>query len=182
MFLSLGLACSYRNTRIAENSSPALQSPNTDSLEPARSLPSPQGLVNDFAGVIDDETQNKLEAKLAQFKSKSSIEFAVVTIETTGGQPIFDYSLALARQWKVGPKDLSGGGLLYLVAVKDREWRIQVSRSLEKDLPDDVCKTLASRSVELFQQKKYGDGIANYVDSIIERLDKARTTQVSLSN
>lgn len=164
--------------RVGSNSS-SEQQPAIEDLEPARSLPKPQGFVNDFAGVIDEETQQQLEMKLIQLKNRSAIEFAVVTVETTGGQSIFDYSLALARQWKVGPKDSVGGGLLYLLAVKDRTWRIQVSRGLEKDLPNDVCKAMGDKSTELFQQKKFSEGIVNFVDSIIEHLGKVNKSQTS---
>ena len=61
---------------------------------------------------------------LTELRNRSEIEFAVVTVETTGGQPIFDYSLDVARGWGIGPKDSSkGGGLLLMLAVKDRQCR-----------------------------------------------------------
>jgi uncharacterized protein len=108
-------------------------------------------------------------------REKSDIEFAVVTIETTGGQPIFDYSLAVAKEWGIGSKDTSkGGGLLLMIAIKDREWRIQVGRSLEKDLPDEVCKTLGDQSLGLYRQGKYAEGILKYVKGIIGRLEQVR--------
>jgi uncharacterized protein len=108
-------------------------------------------------------------------REKANIEFAVVTIDTTNGQPIFDYSLALAREWGVGPKDRSqGGGLLLLLAIKDREWRLQVSRSLEKDLPDDVCKQLGDQSKDMYQQGRYVEGVEKYVNALINRLKTTR--------
>src|ERR687889_758431 len=55
-------------------------------------LPSPTGLVNDYAGVFAPESKARLEAVLRELREKSDIEFAVVTVETTGEQPIFDYS------------------------------------------------------------------------------------------
>jgi uncharacterized protein len=138
-------------------------------------LPPPTGFVNDFAGVFDSESKPKLESLLTQLRAKSQIEFAVVTVDTTGGQPIFEYSLALARQWGVGPKDTAkGGGLLLMLAIKDRQWRIQVSRNLEKDLPDEVCKELGDESMDLYKQGKYAEGITKYVNLIIRRLEKTR--------
>ncbi len=142
-------------------------------------LPPQQGFVNDFADVFDPEAERQLESLLMELKSKSEIEFAVVTVNTTGNESIFDYSLALARQWGVGPKDTSrGGGLLLMLSINEREWRLQVSRSLEKDLPDEVCKELGDQSLDLYRQGKYSEGIRKYVDAIIARLEVKRAFQL----
>jgi uncharacterized protein len=137
-------------------------------------FPTPAGLVNDYANVLDAESKTRLDALLTKLKTKSNIEFAVVTIETTKGEPIFDYSLALTKEWGLGPKDASGGGMLFLMALKDRRWRLQVSRSLEKDLPDDVCKKLGDESVPLYKKGDFAGGIEKYVIALIERLEKQR--------
>jgi uncharacterized protein len=143
-------------------------------------LPPPSGFVNDFANVFTPESKQQLETVLDELKSKSEIEFAVVTVETTGGRAIADYSLALAKEWGVGPKDTSrGGGLLLLVAIKDRQWRLQVSRSLDRDLPDDVTKVLGDSSTPLYRQGKYDEGIKHYVKGIISKLEEMRKFKLS---
>jgi len=155
-------------------SSPQSQSSLTKA-ETKNRFPAPSGFVNDFANIFDAESKQRLESVLAELKEKAKIEFAVVTVETTNGEPIFDYSLALAREWGVGPKDSSqGGGLLLLMAIKDRQWRLQVSRSLEKDLPDDVCKELGDQSKDLYQQGRYVEGVEKYVKALINRLEGVR--------
>jgi len=148
--------------------------------EASNLLPNPTGFVNDYAAVFDSDSKSRLESLLAKLKEKTKIEFAVVTVKTTNGQPIFDYSLAVARQWGVGPKDASqGGGLLLMLAVQDREWRLQVSRSLEKDLPDDICKQLGEESTELYHQGRYVEGIEKYISAIIRRLEQTRKFSLS---
>ena len=143
-------------------------------------LPPPNGFVNDYANVFDRESKRRLESVLNELKDKSEIEFALVTVETTEGRPIADYSLALAKSWGVGPEDKSkGGGLLLLLALKEREWRIQVSRNLEKDLPDDECKRLGERSVESYREGKYAEGLTKYVGAIIGKLEEARGFKLS---
>ena len=138
-------------------------------------LPQPTGFVNDYANVFDSDSKSRLESQLAKLKEKASIEFAVVTVATTNGQPISDYSLQVAKEWGVGPKDGSrGGGLLLMFAVQDREWRLQVSRSLQQDLPNDVCKQLGEESRELYQQGKYVEGIEKYVNALIRRLEQVK--------
>jgi uncharacterized membrane protein YgcG len=159
LFLQLTLSCSYRETKV--------KSP----------LPPPPGFVADYANVIDSASRGRLESILTELKNKSAIEFAVVTVDSTGGQPIFDYSLAVARGWGIGPKDSArGGGLLLMLAIKDRQWRIQVSRGLEKDLPDEFCKSLGQQLEDLCRQRKYAEGITRYVEGIIKRLEETRRT------
>jgi uncharacterized protein len=171
VFVPLLSACGYRQQ--ASLPPPAnVASTETKVQSP---LPPPTGFVNDYANVFEPAAKQRLESLLTDLRDKSNIEFAVVTVETTNGQPIFDYSLAVARGWGIGPKDKSvGGGLLLMLAVKDREWRLQVSRSLEKDLPDDVCKKLGDQSVELYKQGHYDQGIVKYVNAIIQRLQEIR--------
>ena len=176
---ALSCSCSFKGVPSVSTSSPSpepqLVNASQHPAEAKPTLPPPTGFVSDFANVIDTESKERLQQALTELKDKSDIELNVVTIETTGGQPIFDYSLALAKEWGIGPKDLSkGGGILLMLAIKDRDWRIQISRSLEKDLPDEVCKALGDQSRDLYRQGRYGEGITKYVKAIIERLEGLR--------
>jgi uncharacterized protein len=145
--------------------SPAIENP----------LPPPEGFVNDFANVIDAQTEQLLEARLEALKARAQIEFAVVTVETTGGQDIFDYSLALAKRWGVGPpKDKPGGGLLLLLAIKDHKWRLQVSDRLLADLPNEVTAELALVMNPSLREGRYGEAVNSYVDGLIKRLAERR--------
>jgi len=163
------------NLPAAKASPSAIDQANRDEPQTKSPLPSPTGYVNDYAGVFDTTAGRNLEARLAELKKLTAIEFAVVTVDTTGDKSIYEYSLAVARGWGIGPKDKStGGGLLLLLAVKDRQWRLQVSRNLEKELPDDVCRELGEKSTQLYQRGAYAQGLDAYVEAIIERLQKTR--------
>jgi uncharacterized protein len=182
LLLCIGYSCSFNAASSVSNISSPSPEPAPLSKQPeAKSpLPPPTGFVNDYAKVFDSESKARLESALTELREKSDIEFAIVTIETTGGQSIFEYSLAVARGWGVGPKDTSrGGGLLLMLAIKDRDWWIQVGRSLEKDLPDKVCKELGDQSKDLYRQRKYSEGIIKYVKAIIERLERLRGFKLS---
>lgn len=156
--------------------------PRNENVEPKveSPLPPPTGFVNDYANVLDGETEARLESALKELRDKSGVEFAVVTVETTGDQTIFDYSLAVAKGWGIGPKDTSkGGGLLLLIATKDRKWRLQVSRSLEKDLPDEECKRLGDESLGLYRNGKVAEGATKYVGALVARLEELRGFKLS---
>jgi uncharacterized membrane protein YgcG len=141
-------------------------------------LPQPKGFVNDYARVLDDATRTRLEELLNRLKQRAQIEFAVVTVETTGKETIDDYSLALARSWGVGSKPRHDG-LLLLLAVRDRRWRIQVSRSLEADLPNDAVGEFGRLMNEPFRAGRYGEGLTRCVEALIARLSKRRAFSLS---
>src|SRR5437660_81141 len=131
-------------------------------------LPKPTGYVNDYAGVIDSATKEQLETTLRNLDRQQQIQFAVVTIDTTGGQDIFDYSLAVARGWGIGSKDTTKPSLLLLVAIKDRKYFTQVSRHLEGDLPDGLVGQIQrERLVPAFKAGDYGKGLADTIDTYI---------------
>jgi uncharacterized membrane protein YgcG len=138
-------------------------------------LPLPKGFVSDYARVIDEGTKWRLESMLTDLQEKSNIEFAVVTVETTGNRKISDYAAAVARSWGLGPKDPNqGGGILLLVSVADREWYIHRSMSLEEDMSNEIIKDSGNLMNEPFRQKKYGVGLSLCVEAVISRLADKR--------
>jgi uncharacterized protein len=131
-------------------------------------LPQPQGYVNDFAGVIDGATKDRMETTLGNLDRQQQIQFAVVAVETTSGQDIFDYSRAVARGWGIGSKDTSKPSLLLLVAIKDRKYFTQVSRHLEGDLPDGLVGQIEREQlVPGFRAEQYGKGLSDTVNAYI---------------
>jgi uncharacterized protein len=103
-------------------------------------LPKTDRLVNDYVGVIGPQKTQELEDKLRLFMSRTEpkVVIAVAIVKTTGDRDIFDYSLAVARGWKVGTKESDNPSALLLLAIDDRKYFTQVSRDLEDELPDGL--------------------------------------------
>lgn len=144
--------------------------PSTQNISP---LPPPTGFVNDYAGVLDPATKERIEAKLKNFKETTNppIEIAVAVVKTTGDKPIFDYSLAVARGWGIGSKEDDSPAALLLVAIDDRKYFTQISRDLEDELPDGVAGSLQRQFlVPEFKQGNYGKGISDTLDAYIARI------------
>lgn len=144
-------------------------------------LPKPEGFnkyVTDNANVIDAATEERLATILNRLKERADIEFAVVTVPTTGDKDIFDYSLSLARGWGIGSKEGEGNGLLLVVAVDDRKWRVQISRHLEGDITDGLSGEIArQRLVPPFKQNDYAKGISDFVQAVVATLAEKRGFQ-----
>jgi len=138
-------------------------------------LPAKTGnAVNDFANVIDPATSNRLETMMINLKRNADIEFAVVTVPTTGELTAFDYTLRLAREWGIGPSGGEQKGLILLVAVNDRKYQIQPSRHLQGDLPDGLVGEIGREMREPFRRNDYSTGITNAVETIIATLAEKR--------
>jgi|SRR5215213_2559560 len=137
------------------------------------------GYVTDEAKVIDESSRKQLETTLAAFKERTKIDFAVVTVKSTGDKSARDYSLALARERKDKGFEENVSGLLLLVAVDDRNWHIQISRNLEVQLTNELLTKLSEPMTDSFRQHRYGEGILQYVHALIAQLEpqKAHNTQ-----
>lgn len=138
-------------------------------------LPVPFNPIVDNANVIDASTRARLEAIFINLKERANIEYAVLTVPTTGDQDIFDFSLAVARGWGIGAKDGEKAGLLLVVAIDDRKYFTQVSDHLEGDLPDGLVGIIQrERLVPAFRQKQYSEGIFNTIQAYIATLGQKR--------
>src|SRR4029077_19809592 len=147
-------------------------SPNTSPL------PEPTGFVNDYAGVIDPATKQQLETKLKNLRDTTnpSVEIAVAVVKTTGERPIFDYSLAVARGWKIGSKEDDNPSALLFIAIDDRKYFTQVSKDLEDELPDGVVGSLQRQYlVPEFKKGNYSKGISDTLDAYIATVEAKQT-------
>lgn len=138
-------------------------------------LPVPFTPVVDKAGVIDAATQARLETIFSNLKERGDIEFGVLTVPTTGDLDIFDFSLAVARGWGIGPKGGDKAGFLLVVAIQDRKYFTQVSDHLEGDLPDGLVGQIQrEKLIPAFRQGNYSKGILDTIEAYVAVLGAKR--------
>jgi uncharacterized protein len=151
------------------------QTVQAQSTVPPIPLPQPFTPVVDQASVIDAGTKTRLETIYLGLKQRANIEFAVVTVPTTGDTDIYDFALALARGWGIGSKEGEKNGFLLVVAVNDRKYFTMVSRHLEGDLPDGaVGQIQRERLVPQFRKANYSAGIYDTVEAYVATLAQKR--------
>ena len=114
----------------------------------------PQGYVNDFAGVLSASAKEKLTALCTEVDQKTKAQIAVVTVSSLEGEPVEQYSIDLAMQWGIGPKQQSRG-VLILLAPNDRKYRIEVGYGLEPILPDGKVGGFGREAVPFLQRNDY---------------------------
>ena len=140
----------------------------------ACSIPFNGNFVNDTADVLNGEAEAKLEHKLDTLKSVGKIDFAVVTIKTTGEQEIAAYSLALARCWSLGESNPDGAAMLLTLAVDDRKWRLEVSRRMEKVLSNEEMQEAGRQMTPHARESNFYEGIDAFVNQTIKTIAPRR--------
>ena len=105
----------------------------------------PTGHVNDFAGVIDAPTRERLEGLLQNLKEKTKVEFYVATVDATGGLDVFAYSRQLATDWNIGARNSGSKSLLLVVSIASKTSFTQFSRLMQPDLPEGVLGEMSQR-------------------------------------
>jgi uncharacterized protein len=135
-------------------------------------MPVPTEFVTDKAEIIDADSASTLNAVLSELETKTTVQFLVVTIDTTGGKPIADVAKALGNKWQLGQKG-KDNGILLLVALKDHDIRIAVGKGLEKVLSASACDSIAANDMTpLFRKKEYGKGVVKGTLAVVAKLEK----------
>jgi uncharacterized membrane protein YgcG/tetratricopeptide (TPR) repeat protein len=138
-------------------------------------LPQRTGRVNDYAGVLTAEIKERLENWLANLRQRSKIEFVVVTVKTTGGKDIYDYSLQLAREWKMNSTKDRDNSLLLVVSTEDGKFFTQqFSRSFRTDLPDGLIGEMGNRMRVPIGKGNYGEALTYGVQTFITQMAEKR--------
>ena len=130
--------------------------------------PNPPRLVNDLAHVMTADQVQELEEKLVAYDDSTSIQIAVVTIQTTGDYAIDDYALKILRDWKVGNKK-TNNGVVVLAAIQDHKVFIATGYGMEGVLPDITSKEIIDEEiVPAFKDQNYYHGFDLAADGIIK--------------
>src|SRR5207237_5138554 len=85
--------------------------------------------------VLSDNTVNNLNQLCKQVDEKAHAQIAVVTVNSLDGSDVDSYAVDLFHKWGIGGK-ATDHGVLILLAVKDRRYRVEVGYGLEPILPD----------------------------------------------
>jgi uncharacterized protein len=130
--------------------------------------PSPQRQVNDFIGLLSDVQAASLERKLNTFDDSTSVQIAVVIVNTLGDNDPNEFATNLGRAWGIGNKGFNNG-VVFLIAKNDRKCYIAPGYGLEGALPDVTCLSIIDNEVlPNFRNEDYYTGIDKGVDAIIQ--------------
>jgi len=130
----------------------------------------PRDYVVDLAGVMGSDAANRLNAYLGELEQKTAAQVLILTVQSLDGQSIEEFAFATKERWKLGRKG-KDNGVLIVVAVKDRKYRIEVGYGLESVLPDSLVGSIGREYlVPYFRKGDYGSGIAAAAAAITQTI------------
>lgn len=137
----------------------------------AQDFPKPKGYVVDTVGVLSSETQKRLTKAITELKQKTGAELAIVIVPTVQPLDIHDYAMELQKRWGgVGSKK-EDSGLLIVVAVSDRKYRIEVGYGLEGTITDAQAGKIGREYfVPHFKQNDYDTGLLQTSYALMHRI------------
>ncbi len=121
--------------------------------------PNLNDFVTDDANIISAEYEQQIEQLAKAIEQETTAEIAVVTVKSLEGLTKEQYALELFEREGIGKKD-KDNGLLILVALEEREYRVEVGYGLEGVIPDASKVSLGTHILEPnFKEDNFGKGI-----------------------
>ena len=158
--LALGLAgCSRTHIMTAEAQGvPAV----SVSQIPDKPIDSTVYDPNDYLSSETEEHINKLNEGWAAGDER--FQMGVVVVDSLAGD-LEETSLAIARKWKIGFGDTNRGALL-LVAVEDREYRIETSDEVATVVTDSIARQIQDEAKEELRAEDYDGAVTEMVERV----------------
>lgn len=135
-------------------------------------LPKPYNWTNDYENLFSDEEETKLNKIIDDFEKETSIEIAIVTIDSFKvSKENFDMlSLHIANTWGVGKKDKSNG-ILIAISKGHRQIRIQNGDGIVQLFSDQETLMIIQKSIiPFFKKDEYFEGTLSGLMNIIDLL------------
>jgi uncharacterized protein len=133
--------------------------------------------INDFANVIDHGSERAMESLIRSLHEATGDAVVVATVDTF--KPFADIDEMAVKMFEnhgrgIGAKG-KDNGVLILLAVEDREVRIEVGYDLEEFVTDGFAgETSREYMAPEFRQGQYGPGLVAGVSRVIGRISDAR--------
>ena len=123
--------------------------------------------VNDYAELLSDETKNYIIATNKSLYNQTGSQIVVVTVPNLGGNSLEEYATELFRNFGIGSRDKNNGVLL-LLALEERQFRIEVGYGLEGVLTDGKTGRIQDEYIiPYLKQDNWNDGIKNGYSAIL---------------
>jgi len=140
--------------------------------ESVATMPAPTGYVSDLAGLLTPETKASLEELCSEVDHQVHAQIAVVTVKSLEADPvknqkssdalpapsIEEFTTALEDKWKVGAKG-TDRGILLIVSLNPRKYRIEVGYGLEGILNDAKVGDIGREMAPLLHAGDYNQAI-----------------------
>ncbi len=139
--------------------------------------------VNDYAGIIDEDTKRYLEKLLSIIEQKTPdpIEVIIATFKSLEGWQPEDFALRYGENWRMAKRGRRDNGVIILVVLKGQWVMIGAGQNLKGILTDAVINDIMHNViVPEFSKENYSEAIKKGAETIVKILSNAEIPKDSL--
>ncbi len=150
-------------------------------------IPPLNRLITDLTSTLSATEKAELAQTLEEFEGQKGSQIAVLIVPTTAPETIEQYSLRVARNWRLGRKNVDDG-ILLLVAKDDHALRIEVGYGLDSALNTVTSTRIIDEVISpRFKKGDFNGGITAGTNQIMrvingEHLPDASHTAANFAN
>ncbi|MDQ2092592.1 TPM domain-containing protein [Rhodalgimonas zhirmunskyi] len=126
--------------------------------------------VNDFAGILSPDTEQRITDQLNQLYEDTGIEMTVATLSRkevfAPDQSLEDFATGMFDQWGIGDSERNDG-ILFLILRGDRELRIELGAGYGREWDAAAQRVLDRDVIPDLKNDDYETGIPKGVTGII---------------
>jgi uncharacterized protein len=130
--------------------------------------PAPNHYFNDYANVVSAAVAKRIDLQLQQFEKDTTGQIVVAIFpKMQSDSSLADYSLRIARAWRIGQKD-KNNEMLLVVFIKDRKMQIETGLGYESIVTDAICQNILDEEIiPRFRKGDFDGGLTAAVNAMI---------------
>ncbi|MGL5150795.1 MAG: TPM domain-containing protein [Clostridium sp.] len=134
--------------------------------------PTQNKYINDYVGVVNSDYTQKIISIGYELESKCGAEAVIVIVNSLDGYDIESYANKLFRNFGIGQKN-KNNGLLILLAMNEKNFRVEVGSGLEGVIPDALTnRVMESLAKPRFIERDYGLGLLESYSTFCDLISK----------
>jgi uncharacterized protein len=141
------------------------------------------GPVNDFASVVDAASESQLDSLIRRLQDATGDVMVVATVKTF--KPFGDLQSYAVEMFENGGQGIGvkgkDNGVLIVLALDDREVRIETGYGLEGFITDGFAGETSRAMVPFFRNGEYGQGLVAGATRVAERIAQGRNVDLNLA-
>lgn len=135
-------------------------------------LPAAVGWVNDFEGIFKPDEGDSLESLIAHFEKKTSIEIAILSIDTNmvDQDRFSDFTNRVLKVWGIGKK-LKRNGIVICISRGYQEMEIVTGPGIESYMSEpEKFEIIRKVFIPQYKKNKYYEGTLAGLEAILRKI------------
>ena len=140
--------------------------------------PTDEFYINDYADILTKETEEYILDRSVALEKETTAQIVVVTVPNLEGESLEEYATDLFREFGIGDKE-KNNGLLLLLALEERQFRVEVGYGLEGVLPDGLTGRYQDQYIiPYLKENNWDKGIKNGYNAFYKKVAESYNLEV----